>query len=326
MVPQRPLSPEVRDWLMGGDPAVVWQVEQLLGAPEDRVEATRAKVATEGWGRRLLDARHKGGRWASSAGSLYSPKWTSTFYTLRLLATLGLDGTHPAAVDSCALLFDEGFCDDAGMRPWPGPMTDCCVNAMSVSLGLTFGLARDERVDAVVDWLLARQLHDGGWNCQADDGASGRRVGCRVSSFHSTLSVLEALLAYSHSDGERAGRVQQAAERGRAYFLRHQLYRRETTGEVARASFTRFSFPVRWYFDVLRGLEYFARAGGPVPAALHDALDLLRSRRGKDGRWKNQNRHAGLDHFELERAGQPSRMNTVRALRVLAWADGHQLL
>ncbi len=310
---------EVIDWLLGGDASVVWQVEQdLLQAAPDRVDALRARVATDGWGARLLAARQPDGRWASSAGSLYSPKWTSTFYTLRLLAALGLGGTHPAATDSCALLFDESFCDDAGMRPWNGPMTDCCVNAMSVSLGLAFGLTFDERVDAVVGWLLAHQLDDGGWNCQADE----HRKGCRTSSFHTTLSVLEALLDYAHSDEQRAARVEEAAARGRAYFLRHQLYRRASTGEIVRTSFTRFSFPVRWYFDVLRALLYFARVGGPVPSALDDAIALLRARRGRDGRWKNQNHHPGLEHFCLEPPGQPSRFNTLRALRVLEWVDG----
>ena len=48
----------VRDWLLESDPAIRWQVlNDLVGAPPEAVAAERGRVASEGWGARLLAAR-----------------------------------------------------------------------------------------------------------------------------------------------------------------------------------------------------------------------------------------------------------------------------
>ena len=53
-----------------------------------------------------------------------------------------------------------------------------------------------------------------------------------------------------------------------------------------------------------------------------DALDLLRKRRRRDGTWPVQQRYSGRVWFDMERTGGLSRWNTLRALRVLRWAEG----
>src|SRR5688500_13820717 len=79
------------------------------------------------------------------------------------------------------------------------------------------------------------------------------------------------------------------------------------------------SFPPEWHFDLLRGLEYFAGARAPWDERLADAVGVLESRRQENGRWKAENRHAGETFFALESGRGGSRMNTLRALRILAW-------
>ena len=182
-------------------------------------------------------------------------------------------------------------------------------------MAVQFGHALDERVDALLHWLLDAQLNDGGWNCAAD------HVGCRVSSFHTTLSVLEGFQDCSDSSDERARLLSKAARRGREYFLRHRLYRSEQTGAEVRPSFSRFSFPPRWYFDVLRALDLFQKSAASWDPRITDAVDVVRDRRTKNGRWKVQNHHTGREFFSLEKTGTESRWNTLRALRVLAWAE-----
>lgn len=299
-------------WLMEGDPALVWQVQKdLLGAAPDVCAATQSRISNEGWGARLLALRSADGTWG---GGLYSPKWTSTFYTMRLLYWLGLEGTHPQAVQTCALLLDRGFTPSGGIQLWNVAYTDCCVTAMLLAMAVHFGHATDERTGAMARWLLEQQLGDGGWNCN-----SQRRV-CHKSSFHTTLSVLEALVQYRQTV-PNTGWVCTAVDAGHAYFLRHRVFHSEATGAVARQSFTYFSFPPRWYFDVLRALDHFRAARLTWDSRLEDALACVQRRRGKDGRWLNQNFHSGLEHFRLEEVGKPSRWNTLRALRVTAWAQ-----
>ena len=75
-------------WLLDGDPSIRWQVQRdLLDAPRKTWEAERERVATNGWGKRILDLQEESGQWG---GGLYSPKWVSTTYTLLQLRDMGI--------------------------------------------------------------------------------------------------------------------------------------------------------------------------------------------------------------------------------------------
>jgi hypothetical protein len=315
--PDLPLSESSRDdvvgWLLDGDPAIRWQTLDHLGVPAADVERERSRVADEGWGRRLLDAQDLDGRWASA---LYSPKWTSTTYTLLLLQLLGLRPGNPQALAGCRQLW-------AGARFQGGGLTlattvrepETCITGMLVRLASFFGY-QDEQLDSTVTWLLEQQLDDGGWNCAAV------RSGSRHGSFHTTILVLEALLECRRSGigGELTG----AISAGQDFFLRHRLYRSRRTGEVVDTAFTRFPFPPQWHFDVLRGLEHFREAGAGRDPRLSDAVGVVRARRRPDGRWPRHRPYPGRQWFPLEEAG-PSRWATLRCLRVLDWWDAGPL-
>jgi hypothetical protein len=174
----------------------------------------------------------------------------------------------------------------------------------------------DPRVGTAISWLLENQLADGGWNCDT------LRTGDQHSSFHTTISTLEAF-AQVRRLGED-GAIDEALEAGREFFLKHHLFRSHKTGKVALPAFTKLSFPPRWHFDVLRGLDHVESESATWDPRLNDAVSLLISKRSNNGRWPVQNRHQGKRWFEMERTGGPSRWNTLRALRVLAWVDTSQ--
>jgi hypothetical protein len=50
---------------------------------------------------------------------------------------------------------------------------------------------------------------------------------------------------------------------------------------------------------------------------MSDALGIILKKRKKNGSWPLQARHSGAAHFEMEKTGEPSRWNTLRAFRVL---------
>jgi hypothetical protein len=293
------------EWLMAGDPAIRWQaMRDIADASRTAVPREQRRVATTGWGAQLLALQDEDGRWG---GGIYTPKWTSTTYTLLLLRDLGLPSGNPQALRACRLLLDSGFWSDGGINysSRNHSRSETCVTAMVLAVCRWFALD-DPRLDALESHLLEAQMPDGGWNCRATPGYSG----ANHASFHTTILALEALLA--------GGRRNAAGEE---FMLRHQLYRSHRTGAVANAVFTRFCFPPRWHFDVLRGLDYFRLAGAARDPRLEDPIALLRSRESRDGRWPLSRGYSGKVFFNLEPAGAPSRWNTLRALRVLRWWD-----
>jgi hypothetical protein len=302
------LEPHVLDWLMEGDPAIRWQVmRDLLGSADADVREERARVAVDGWGARLLGLQDDDGRWA---GALYSPKWTSTTYTLLLLRWLGLEQGHAQALAGCRQLWDNARFFGGGLNLAISiRQPETCITGMLVLLAAAFGLD-DPRVDEAVTWLVDQQLPDGGWNCESI------RSGSRHGSFHTSITTLEALRAYQDAGGGIP--VHEPIDAGHRFFLDHALFRSHRTGEPVHPAFLRFPFPPQWHYDVLRGLDHFREAGASSDDRLADAVQRVRDARSYDGTWRTYSPYPGRRWFELESSG-PSRWTTLRGLRVLEW-------
>src|SRR5262245_214166 len=157
------------DWLLEGDPSIRWRViAGLAGAPDRDVNRERSRIAHEGWGARLLAQQDRDGGWGDG---VYSPKWTSTTYTLLHLMWLGLMPGHHAVLRGCAQVWDW-------QSRWRKPET--CVVSILVRLTSAFGYA-DSGLDGLVKYLLDEQLSDGGWNCHS------RGDKAKHSSFHTSI-------------------------------------------------------------------------------------------------------------------------------------------
>jgi hypothetical protein len=305
----------VIQWLLEGDASIRWQVlRDLTGSAQRTVDQERRKTALIGWGARLLAEQSPNGIWAeglSSEGGLYSPKWISTTYTMLLLRDLGLPPANRKVRKACTHLLDKGLQRDGGINyGWRG-RSETCITGMVTSL-LSYFRYDDERIDTLAAYLLQQQMPDGGWNCRRDLGATH-------SSVHTTINVLEGLRLYEVERGRKLLEARTAQRRGREFLLAHKLFRSHRTGEVIKPEFIRLSFPPRWHYDILRALDHFQAVDAPRDPRLAEAIDILRSRRGVDGRWRLEHTYKGKTYFELERVGEPSRWNTLRALRVLKW-------
>ncbi len=308
---------DVIDWLLDGDPAIRWQVlRDLLDAPSDEVVAERARVEHEGWGARLLAAEGDDGLWDGGAcfpadfrGDEPGQPWTATMHSLQTLQLLGLDPESAAARRAVALVAEHGRWEHAGQRYFDGEV-EPCINGRTIDAGAYFGVD----VAPIVERILGERLADGGWNCEAENGSVR-------SSFHSTIDVLDGLLQYERTAGASPA-VTAARRRGEEYLLERQLLRRRSTGEVIDEHFLEFAFPYYWVYDVLRGLDHFRHAGAERDGRMAEAVDVVRAKRQPDGRWMLDRVYQGRVHFAIEEVGQPSRWNTLRALRVLRWWDG----
>ena len=307
------------DWLMDADPAMRWQVmRDLTDASPSEVAAERARVAMAGHGARILAMQAADGTWGGAEWKHNT--WDSTMHALWLLRDLGLDPASPQARHVLQLVRDyvtwRGPRETAG-NPFFAGETEPCINGQVATIGAYFG----EDVRAIMSRLLREQLADGGWNCDAERGSTH-------SSFDTTICVLEALLEFERTNGGDAI-VAAARRRGEAYLLDRHLFRRRSTGEVIErdrkggSDWRRFAFPTWWHYDVLRGLEYFRATGAPPDGRLAEAIALVESARGDDGRWRLGRRYPGTMLVEFDDGeGLPSRWITLRALRVLRWYGG----
>ena len=297
----------VVDWLLDADPSLRWQVmRDLTDTPAAGVAAERSRVASEGWGPRLLDQQRPDGHWGDGVAT---PQWWSNLYTLVFLRDLGLDPASArarAAIDLVRsnVTWGPGF----GDSPFFEGEVEPCINGRVVALGAYF----DVRSDRLVDRLLSEQLADGGWNCDAERGSVR-------SSFHTTVCVLEGLLAFETAYGATPP-VTDARTRGQEYLLERRLLRRLSSGEIIDATWAQFAFPPLWHYDVLRALDYLRAAGVPADPRVEEGVAIVIERRQADGRWLLDLRHRNTLHEELAGAvGAPNRWITLRARRILDW-------
>ncbi len=293
------------DWLLDSDPAIRWQaMRDLTDASPATVAAERARVPHEGIGAEVLACQGADGTWHRAD----EPDWLPTLFMMQLLRATGVDRTDPAVASAIARLeagfrWDESF----GAKPFFEGEVEPCINGGALALGAYFGRPSE----SLAQRLVSEQLDDGGWNCDAPKSAR--------SSYHTTICVLEGLLEYERAVGS-VPEMARSRRRGEEYLLERGLFRRRSTGEVANPAFLKFAFPPRYHYDVLRALDYFRAAGVPPDARIGDALQVVESRRQGDGRWLLDHAYDEALAFPFnEPVGQPSRWNTLRALRVLDW-------
>lgn len=316
------LEPGLTRWLLDSDPAIRWQVERdLLGAPRNVWEATRARVAHEGFGARLLALQDPDGTWA---GGAFFPRgydfaameregqpWTATTWSLNSLREWGVDasvlaGTAEQLAAGCRWEYED--------LPYWGGEVDCCINAWTLMNGLWLGAD----VEGIARWFVEHRLPDGGWNCEWVEGSTR-------SSFHSTLNTLKGLLAYEMVTGGTP-ETRAARRSGQGYLLERGLMRRRSTGEPVADWVTRFGSPIRWRYNVLNAADHFratsAFEGSPPDPRMAEAIEVIRARRQPDGTWLQDGRDPGRVWFEVDvPPGEPSRWLTLIGTRVLEWWD-----
>ncbi|GAA5031714.1 squalene cyclase [Microbacterium fluvii] len=313
-------------WLLDSDPALRWQVERdLVGAAPEQWQATRARVATEGFGAALLARQDADGQWANGA---FFPgddapdearsehpdgrgqPWTATTWSLNSLREWGTDaaalaGTVEKLAANCRWEYDD-------LPYWQGEV-DCCINGYTLATGAWLGAD----VSALAEWFPAHQLPEGGWNCEWEEGSTR-------SSFPSTLNALKGMLEWEQrtgSDAQRASRW-----RGQEFLLERRLLFRRTTGELFAPYATHIAYPFRAYYSALNAADYFRAASlhdGVAPdERISDAITAVREKRRPDGTWMQERRHPGAVWFEIDvPAGERSKWLTLIGTRVLDWWD-----
>ena len=253
-----------------------------------------------------------------SYDNLFLPRYGAPYHRLIALADMG--APIDQRIDNLLGRILNAFTKpDGGFGRTTGHV---CVTANVVRAATHFGRGDDPRIKSGIQWLLAHQGSDGGWNCFPED-----EPGSTVDSWE-PLAAFETIPASERSADER-----HAIERGVDFFLEQKL----GVGS-GYEPWRRIHFPRHYYYDFLLGLDLVTSLGNPMDSRLKPALDLLLSKKSTEGRWSLDDTHPDVDpegdppykpiydeimrnkpknKLEVELPGAPSRWATLLAMRVI---------
>ena len=304
-------SDKLIKWLLEGDVSIQYQVHRDLLLTERK--DIQKRIAKEGWGAQFLSKRNSDGHWGIK---FYQPKWTSSHYTLLDLRNLCIAPENSLINESIDIIIGTEKGKDRGIKPvGPDQKCDVCLNGMFLNYASYFKTKEDD-LKSIIDFILDQRMPDGGFNCRLN------RFGAKHSSLHSTLSVLEGITEYGlNGYAYRLDELKEVKRSSIEFMLNHQLYISDRTGEVINNDFLKLTFPCRWRYDILKVLDYLQYSVEKWDNRMRPALEVLLKKRNKDSTWNVQAKHPGQVHFEMEKSGEPSRWNTLRALRVMKYYE-----
>jgi len=294
------------EWISSFDPATDYLIQRYLFDKNGEILETKCqKILEVGIGKRLLDLRQENGLWG---GGVYSPKWISLHYTLKLLLDIGADLTHPQLKESAQILLDSMWNLPRGEKKIR--YLDTCVAGMILNMAVHAKLDTP-KIHEIIDYLILCHIEDGGWNCQWDKGAVH-------SSLHTTICVLEAISGLEENNlNYRLEELREFRNQAIEFILKKHLFRSVRTGEVIDQKMLMMSFPTYWQYDIFRALFYFAKSHIPYDERMKEALELLKKKQNKDGSWPLQTARRNFEHFKIEPNNKKSAFNTFRALVIL---------
>lgn len=340
-VPRVTASKSVIDWLLEEEePTVRYQTLSLLlnrDESESSVRKARDLVGSEGWAAKILNRQKDETYWDNPA-SCYVPKFAACSWQLLVLADLGVSRKDSRISKAVEHLLDLHNVESGGLslRPRGNPKFEphICATGNMVRALAKIGYSEDDRVLRSLEWLISKQLPDGGWNC-SPPGKHG--------SFMSTIQPVWALSEMMSHDARRGWEI--SAKRGSEFLLKHRVFKSDMDDSVVLLDFLRLHYPLHYSYDFLHGLRVLTELGVKNDPRMNDAVSLLLEKKQSDGKWLLEGvyrgwRHAHAMHGEetvsrpeerelitqgwgtekalqIEEAGKPSKWITLQALLVL---------
>ena len=316
---------KVLDWLLEPDqPSIQYlALTRLLGKSESdpEVRDAKARIPAAGWAAEMLARRDPGGWWVRNGHPMW-PKYLAMNWNLLALSDLGATRAIPEVRASCELWIQKSPLKGGGVGGMSNGHGHHCYTGNMARTLIRFGYGDDRRVRKALEWLVTTAHPKGGWTCwnYRDAPATGRTL--------DAWEGLSAFAAYPRSKWSRS--MTDCVEKGAQFYLEKELHRQGTRYEP----WYRFHWPVHYYYDLLVGLEVLTALGYGDDSRLGYALDILRKKRRRDGRWNLDAVHPDMgpaterwfaEHPSQRRAplafetpGRPSKMITLRALTVLS--------
>ena len=323
---------EVLDWLLEPEnPAVrLGALQDLCGLGQDDPEVQEARHAMMAGEQvtKILSKQTPGGYWGKPEDFYIRSKYKGTVWNVILLAEMGADGSDERIRKACEFLLEWSQDAESGGFAFYNSKRDArreqigpCLTGNLVWSMLRFGMVDDPRVWKGVEWIATWQRADDGtkppreWPCAKYEACWGRHT-CMMGLVKGLKALAE--VPVEKRTPQIDAKIAELAE----FLLHHHLFKRShDLDEVAKESWTRFSFPRFWATDTLEMLEILTRLGYR-DARLQDAIDLVLSKQGPDERWTQEDDYFnGRMLTRFEKKGEPSKWVTLEALKISVKSD-----
>jgi hypothetical protein len=298
----------VIDWILEGDIFIHYLVEKdLMGKSEEDLKHLKKEMLHTGFTKRIIGEMDSDTfLWG---GGVYSPKYTSTHYSLLELSEMDVDLSDSIFENSIEILLKEMWINKGQIKRYRHQ--DMCVTAMMLRIASQAQI-KDKRLQEMVDYILDKQMNDGGWNC-----AWERKPYPKQSSLHTTISVLESFSTYLENGyNYRVNDILKALPKGIEYILTKKLFKSVRTGEIINWDMLKNPFPYGWKYDYMRALYIFAKLNVDYDPRMDDALEYAISRLDNYGRIKADSLSRGEHHFVYTKANKLCPYNTYRILYI----------
>ncbi len=316
----------VLDWLLEPcDPSVrAATLRQLLGRMPDDPDVVQAEAAINRSEpvKTILALQETGGGWGEPK-NYYTGKYSSTVWTLLVLAELGATPGDERIAAACSFVLQNalhresgGFSVRGGTHGGRGSGVIPCLTGNMLWALIRFGYLTDPGVQTAIGWFCHYQRFDDGdgsptgWPYDNWDICWGRHT-CH-------MGVVKMLKAFSHiPENMRSAQVSETIARGAEFMLLHHVFKRShDLDRVSKPGWKRFGFPLMYQTDVLEIVNVLLDLGYRDPR-MAEAVELVRSKRPQDGRWRLENSYNASLLVPVERKGEASKWITLNALRAL---------
>ncbi len=323
-------NPKTIDWLLEKEnPSVrYFTLTGLLNKPftDKNVIESKKAIFNKGIVACILEQQHEGGYWGDP-GRFYNAKYTGTVWQLMILAELGADVSDERIKNACEFILNNaqekescGFSFRKHAKEPGGIKSEiipCLTGNMVWSL-VKLGLVDDKRVQGGIEWICNYQRTDDrtdkppqGWPYDRYEMCWGRHS-CHMGVVKS-LKALAAIPDEKRNDAVKE-KISQLAE----FLLKHHIYKKShDLSKTSRPGWLKPGFPLMYQTDILEILEILTDLGYHDPR-IQGAIDIIKSKKNKEGRWILENTFNGKMLEDIEQKGKESKWITLKALKIIS--------
>jgi hypothetical protein len=302
-----------------------------LSPDDQKLKSARRLAHHEGPIAEVLRQMNKEGYWVKP-GPGYNPKYSSTVWSIILLAQLGASVNEDRRIEqACKYLLDhaltEGGQFTAIASGAPSGTADCIQGNLLWSM-MEVGY-EDPRLKKAYEWMALTVTGDGIAPMQDREaairyyaGKCGPTFACGANNkLPCAWGGVKVMLAFSKlPEDQRTPLIKKAIGQGVNFFFSiDPMTAAYPTGYAEKPSgnWWKFGFPVFYVTDLLQLAESLVDLGYGKDPRLSSTLDFIREKQDRDGRWLLEYDYTGKTWIDFGKKKQPNKWVTLRALRVL---------